>query len=153
MDVTEGNKHLARAERLCSRREYCMQEIRIKLKAGGASEEEADRVIESLIQRNFLNEQRYTRAFVHDKSSLQKWGPEKIRHALRAKRIPDALMREALAGIDAHTQKETLRRLLETKRRSLKDASPSELRTKLIRFGLSRGFSYEEVLRLIIEKI
>ena len=145
MEATEWNRRLARAERLCSRREYCAHEIRTKLKAEGMIGEEADQVIESLIQRNFLNEPRYTRAFVHDKSNLQGWGPEKIRFALRAKQIPDTAIGEALALIDVDAQKEKLRRLLETKRQNLKADSQYALKAKLIRFGLSRGFSYDDI--------
>jgi len=145
MDATEQNKHLAWAERLCSRREYCVFDLRTKLKTRSVSSQEAEQVIEALIQQNFLNDERYTRAFVQDKSNLQGWGPEKIRYALRVKQIPDTLIREALAGIDSHAQKETLFRLLETKRRNLKAASDIDARNKLIRFAQSRGFTYEDV--------
>ena len=146
MDTNELHKHLIEAERLCSQREYCVQEIRTKLKAKGATLEEAEQVIKRLIQGDFLNEPRYTRAFVHDKSNLQGWGPEKIRFALRARQIPDNVIGNALAEIDTHASKEKLRRLLAIKRRSLKTGSETEIRSKLIRFGLSRGFSYRDVL-------
>ena len=139
------NNHLIWAEQLCSRREYCIYDLRVKLKGRGVGEEEAERVIAALIQNNFLNEERYVRAFVHDKSKLLGWGPEKIRFALHAKQLPDSLIRLALTSIDSHIQKERLRHLLEVKWRSLKAASPEEVRVRLIRFGLSRGFSYEEI--------
>ena len=138
------DKHLIWAQRLCSQRECCAHDIRAKLKIKGAESEEAEHVIATLLQQNFLNEERYIRAFVHDKSKLQGWGPEKIRYALRAKQLPDTLIHKTLAQIDTNTQTETLRRLLETKRRSIKANSESELRVKLIRFAMSRGFTYEE---------
>ena len=133
------------AERLCGRREYCPYDLRLKLKARGVTPNEAERLIKMLVQHDFLNEERYVRAFIHDKSKLQGWGPQKIRFALCAKQIPDTLVREALEGVDADAQKETLRRLLTTKIRSLKADSLEDLRTKLMRFGLGRGFSYQDV--------
>ena len=145
----EQNNHLIWAERLCSRRELCPHDVRIKLKARGVGDEEAERVVAALIQHNFLDEARYVRAFVHDKSHLQGWGPEKIRYALRAKEIPDSLVREALAEIDQSAQRERLFRIIESKRRNVKADSENELREKLIRFALSRGFRYEEVIAAV----
>jgi len=138
-------KHLTWAQRLCSQREYCAYDLRLKLKSKGVEAKEAELVIATLTQQNFLNETRYVHAFVHDKSKLQGWGPEKIRHTLRAKQLPDSLICSALAEINHNTQIETLRRLFETKRRSIKATSESELRIKLFRFALSRGFSYEDI--------
>ena len=145
----EQNNHIVWAEQLCSRREYCPHDVRIKLKAKGVSDEEAERVVAALIQHNFLNMERYVRAFVHDKSHLQGWGPEKIRFALRAKGIPDSLIRTALAEMDQSAQKEMLNRLIDAKRRTIKADSENELREKLIRFALSRGFRYEEVIAAV----
>jgi regulatory protein len=146
MKMMDSNKHLAWAERLCSSREYCAYDVRIKLITRGAEPEETEQIIAALIRRNFLNEERYIRAFVHDKSRLQGWGSKKIQYTLRAKQLPDALIHRALAAIDQNAQKETLRRLLEAKRRSIKATSEADLRAKLIRFALSRGFAYEAIV-------
>ena len=139
----ERDKELIWAERLCSQREYCAHDLRLKLKARGVGEEDVEWVIATLFQHNFLNEERYIRAFVHDKSKLLGWGPGKIQCALHAKQLPDSLIRFALSSLDQSAQ---LHRLLEVKRQSIKSTPLEEQRTKLIRFGLSRGFSYEEVL-------
>ena len=146
MDATELNKHLSWAERLCSRRECCPCEVQTKLKAKGVEPSEAGRIVATLVERNFLNEERYIRAFVHDKSRLQGWGPAKIRYALRAKQLSDPLINKTLAAVDQGEQKEKLRRLLKAKQRSVKAISETDLQAKLIRFGLVRGFSYEAVV-------
>jgi len=172
----EKSKHQRWAERLCSRREVCSQELRFKLKAQGAEVEEIERLIAALTQNNFLNEARYAHAFVHDKSRLQGWGMEKIRYALRAKQIPEASIRKALEEIDPNAQRERLRHLLEAKHRQLEakqrpheatqrphevtqrpheakqrplEATQRLLAAKLIRYGLSRGFAYEEVAEVV----
>lgn len=142
----EVDKRLIWAERLCSRRECCIHDLRIKFKEMGATPQEAEQMIAALIQNNYLNEERYVRAFVHDKSKLQGWGVQKICYALRAKQIPDLLIGKGVSEIDKNAQKETLRRLLEKKRRSVKGRSQAEVEAKLIRFGLARGFGYEEVV-------
>ena len=145
----EQNNHIVWAERLCSLRELSPHDVRIKLKVKGVSNEEAERVVAELIRHNFLNEERYARAFVHDKSRLQGWGPEKIRFALRAKQIPEMLIRKVLAEIDQSAQKEALRRLLQTKQKNIKADSAVKMREKLIRFALGRGYKYEDVVEAI----
>ena len=147
MDEAALNKHLAWAERLCSRRECCGQEMRMKLKAKGLDGSQIDELMTTLLELNYINEERYVRAFVHDKSKLQGWGVEKIRYALRAKQIPEVTIREGLGGIDANEQRERLKRLLEVKKRSVKGASEADIKAKLIRFGLARGFGYEDVVK------
>ena len=142
----EQNNHIIWAERLCSLRELCPHDVRIKLKIKGVSNEEAERVVAELIRHNFLNEERYARAFVHDKSRLQGWGPEKIRFALHAKQIPDTFIRKALADIDQSSQKEALFRLLQAKRKNVKATSEADLRAKLTRFALSRGYIYDDIV-------
>jgi len=108
MDTKEINIHLQWAQRLCSQREYCQYDIRLKLKEKGVEPEDIEQVIAMLMQQNYLNSARYIRAYVHDKSKLQGWGPEKIRYALRAKQLPDTMIRSALADLDQNAQKETL---------------------------------------------
>jgi regulatory protein len=147
----DNNKHLEWAKSLCSRRECCILDLRTKLMARGATQEEANRVIVALTEQNFLNEERYVQAFVHDKSMLQRWGAAKIRYALRTKQLSEKLIDTALAEIEPHTQIETLRHLLTAKCKSTKAASKVELRAKLLRFGLSRGFSYNEVVAALQE--
>ena len=44
----------------------------------GASADAADSITDRLVDENFINEQRYTQAFVHDKFSLNRWGKNKI---------------------------------------------------------------------------
>ena len=151
MGETNIEKYLHRAQQLCSQREYCSYDIRLKLKEKGVEPEETEQVIATLIQQNYLNEERYIRAFVHDKSKLQGWGPEKIKYALRAKQLPESLIRSALADIDEDAKRETLKRLLESKRRNTKATSEADLKAKLIRFGLARGFSCEAVVNVMNE--
>ncbi|MDR2585459.1 MAG: recombination regulator RecX [Prevotellaceae bacterium] len=145
----ESNKHLTWAQRFCSQRECCAQELSQKLQVRGTDEKEIAQIIEKLTHSSFLDETRYVRAFVHDKSHLQGWGPQKIRFALRAKQIPDALIREALDSLDQCAQTEVLRRLLQVKRKTIKAKSATEMRTKLIRFALGRGFNYEQIINTI----
>ena len=141
-------KVLTRLQAQCSRREYCSREVYAKaVKALEGDESGAAEIVEALEKDGFVDDGRYAAAFARDKASLQGWGPIKITHMLRAKGIPDALIRQALAEIDSPKAEEKLRRLLEAKRKTL-EGDPAA-RLKLIRFALSRGYDYDQVSSLL----
>ncbi|MBQ1979120.1 MAG: RecX family transcriptional regulator, partial [Alistipes sp.] len=62
------------------------------------------------------------------------------------KEISEEIIREALAELDGDRLRERLDEQLKRKVRTLKAKTPYELRTKLIRYGLSLGYDYEAVL-------
>ena len=51
----------------CSRREFCCDDIRSKLSLWGVENNDAGKIIGTLIRENFINESRYAEAFVRDK--------------------------------------------------------------------------------------
>ena len=160
---------LDRMRRLCSRREYCASDIRQKvlrlLQSGNVSisaetdaDEFAESVISSLVSDSYLSDLRYSIAFARDKSSLSGWGTTKIRYALAAKGIDSETISSALAEIDADKASDRLAKLLAVKYKSLvssagrssfpalDDASAAyQLRQKLVRFALGRGYSYDDI--------
>ena len=160
---------LDRMRRLCSRREYCASDIRQKvlrlLQSGNVSisaetdaDEFAESVISSLVSDSYLSDLRYSIAFARDKSSLSGWGATKIRYALAAKGIDSETISSALAEIDADKASDRLAKLLAVKYKSLissagrssfpaqDDASAAyQLRQKLVRFALGRGYSYDDI--------
>ena len=70
-------------------------------------------------------------------------GGTKIRYMLSSKGVPRDVIDRALEEIDDEKAKTRLEKLLENKFRSLKD--DPQCRLKMLRFGLGRGYSYEEV--------
>ena len=128
---------------LCSRREYCKSDISAKITAL-SPDADAQALISRLCEERFLDESRYAAAFVRDKSRLQGWGDVKIRFALQRKGLDEETIDEALSQIDTEAQTERLTKLMKSRAQSLKDAAEDEKRAKLIRFAVSRGFSYAQ---------
>jgi regulatory protein len=56
---------------------------------------------------------------------------------------------DALTEIDEEESLSALRHLIESKRRSVKGKSEYEIKAKLVRFAVSRGFSVQDVLRVV----
>jgi len=146
---------LNRLANYCSRSERCIQDVRRKLDALEIAKEDQEKIIRRLQQEKFLDERRYCKAFVNDKTKYAHWGVFKIKYALMKKQISDELIRESLENMNPEENREQLQRLIEQKRKSLlrqaqqKGKSEFEVRQKLIRFAVGRGFSYEEVENVI----
>jgi len=136
---------LSRMQTLCSRREYCTREIAEKIRKAipGAGSDEVEEMLQSLTEDKYVDDLRYSSAFARDKSSLQGWGPIKIRHMLSAKGIAPSVITEALAEIDTAKADDRLRRLVQAKARTL-EGDPM-IKYKLIRFALSRGYDPSDI--------
>lgn len=133
-----------RMQRLCCRSEHCSKDIYTKLlRAVEGDGALANEILDNLKKDRFVDDVRYAAAFAREKSSLTGWGHIKIRQALAVKGIKDEAIAAALAEIDTERSGARLRKLLESKWKSLQD-DPSA-RLKLIRYALSRGYGYDEV--------
>ena len=137
---------LAALMRLCARAEKSQNDARRLMRGWGLAEREGEQVLARLVRDRFIDDGRYAEAFVRDKLRLSGWGEYKIRTALQRKRIDRALIDAALAEADRSGMDERLRRQLERKARTAKYTTQYELKTKLIRYGLSLGYDYETVV-------
>lgn len=148
-------KVLDRMRNLCSRREYCRADIMKKaMSALDGEREKAEKVIEILVAEKYIDELRYASAFARDKSSISGWGETKIRYMLSSKGVPREVIDKALEEIDESKAMTRLEKLMENKYRSLKD--DPQCRLKMLRFGLGRGYGYDEVsevLTILMNKI
>ncbi|MDR2801894.1 MAG: RecX family transcriptional regulator [Prevotellaceae bacterium] len=134
---------LSRLRQLCSRAEKCASDAQKKLHDWKIPANEIPAIIKKLQVQGFIDEARYAKAFVRDKSGLSHWGTVKIKQALQTKKIPAALITEALQEIDREKYENDLVQLLQRKEAALKAASPAECAARLLRFALSRGYEYD----------
>ena len=129
------------------RREYCSSDIYRKalLKTEG-DEAAAREILQSLKSDGFVSDLRYSSAFAREKAGISGWGRVKISFALRAKGIDRDIINEALEEIDEGKAENRLRKLMESKWKSLDGAADAKL--KLLKFALSRGYEYEQVKKM-----
>ena len=144
----EKEKCLSRLQRLCSKAEYCRSQMFQKaIKDLEGDRAAATEIVDSLVKDRYVDDARYAAAFAREKSSLQGWGPVKIRFQLRAKGISEADIASGLAEIEKPAAGRRLNSLLEAKSKTL-EGDPQR-RLKLIRFALSRGYEYEEIAEAV----
>jgi regulatory protein len=124
----------------CSRREYSKADIQNKLLSWGVGENDINRIIITLCKENFINESRYAFAYVNDKFKYNKWGKIKIRAHLKAINISTEIINEALASIDNKAYTDLLKDLISSRGRTIKAKNKYDLKARLMRYGLSKGF-------------
>lgn len=143
------NEALYRLAAYCSHAERCVSDIRKKMDTWAIDKEDQKKILNHLRKEKFLDEERYCRAFVRDKTRFGKWGIYKIRFELKKKQISDELIDEALKEIDSDENRDMLIQLLNQKKKSIKGKNDFEITQKLMRFAAGRGFSQEEILQAL----
>lgn len=149
MTTLSPEKAYERMASACARKELCRQDILRKLSAAGLEGEAAEELLRRLEAEGFVDEGRYARAFVHDKTLYDRWGRRKTRQALMLRGVPAAHIEAALADIDEAAYERGLRELLAAKARSVKAKNDYERREKLIRFAAGRGFEPQCVMKCL----
>ncbi len=134
---------------LCASQERCSNEIREKMKKWSLSLEAQERVLKRLIDEGFVNDERYSRAFVRDKIRFNKWGRKKVEQALYAKKVDSKIYKSVLDEIDDEDYLEVLKPLLKSKSKSIKAKNEYEFKNKLMRFALGRGFSMDIIKKCL----
>ena len=145
MDAEEFEKYLFKAQAYCSRAEKCESDVRTYLYKQHVDSEIISKVIESLVEDKFVDNERYARAFVSDAFKFNKWGRLKIRQALLAKGISDKIMAEPLSEIDESEYMSLLESLLKSKLKSVRGDDEYKVKASVFRFAYSRGFEPELV--------
>lgn len=160
---------------LCASAEYCEADLRKKMRnwaiipqassheSASTDEPDAeyeredgdttslDSIISRLRQERFIDDSRYAHAFVRDKFRYNHWGRVRISQELKMRKISADIIEDALCEIPEEDNLDTLRRLIDTKRKSVKGKSEYEIRGKLIRFALGRGFQMDDIIKVVGE--
>jgi regulatory protein len=131
---------VAKMKHYCAFQERSIFEVKTKLKTFRLQENVFDAIINHLIDENYLNEERFAKAFVSDKFRLTKWGKNKIYLALQQKRVPELFILQALGEISEEEYLSGLRQLIAKKSRELTEKDFRKRNHKLANFAISRGF-------------
>lgn len=133
----------------CAYRERSQHEVRQKLYEYGLYTDVVNQLISELIQENFLNEERFARAFVRGKFSIKKWGRIKIKQALYPHQLSDYILRKAFAEIDEDQYLSTLEEVITKKSKQVKLKNEFQRNGKIAQYAISRGFEPELVWEVL----
>jgi regulatory protein len=143
------NQAIIKAQMSCAYQERCQQEMRDKLYEWGLHSNEVENIIADLISTNFLNEERFAKAFAGGKFRIKKWGKVKIKIELKKRKISDYCIRKGLAEIDDIEYIKTLKDILSKK---LKENTKGKIQIrnyKAAQYAQSRGFEGDLIWDII----
>ena len=143
------DKALVHLQRYCAYQERSHSEVRNKLLDLKIYGDDLEEIIAQLIADNFLNEERFARAYARGKFRIKQWGKRRIVQELKRHEVSAYSIRKALEEIEPAEYEKTLQEVLRKKRTLLAAKSESELQNKLAQYAISRGFEPELVWEMI----
>lgn len=148
--VIEATRKL---EHYCVYQERCHQEVRQKLRDMFMIPEAIDTIIVHLIKHNFLNEERFAKAFVRGKFRIKKWGKNRLALELKRKGVSKYNANQAFKEISEQEYIDVFNVLAEKKADAIKEINFLKKKKKFIDYLLYRGWEshliYEKVNELI----
>ena len=142
---------LQKARHYCAYQERCHREVMEKLYGFGLTQAETDHCIATLIEENYLNEERFAVQFAGGKSRMKGWGRQRIERELRQRQVSEYCIKKALATIDTGGYEQQLQKLAEKKWESLAKAARLERERKTRDFLLRKGYSWSELQPVLKE--
>jgi regulatory protein len=139
----------AAAVRLLARREHSVEELRRKLERKGYPPGLIEPVVQKLVGKRLVSDERFTTNFVHHHARRGQ-GPVRIRAALRQQGISDSQVEEALQSAEV----DWVQLAREVRRRKFGASTPRSLgeRAKQARFLQYRGFDAEQLRSALREE-
>lgn len=148
--LDEARKKL---EHYCAYQHRCHKEVHQKLLDMGMIPAAIDQIMHSLLQANFLNEERFAKSYVRGKFNIKKWGKKRIVNELKQRDISKYNITIALKEIDDQDYLATLDALVKKRWAAITEKNLQKRRKKLADYLLYRGWEshlvYDKITSLI----
>lgn len=142
---------LQKLKHYCAYQERCHNEVKEKLYNLGVWKKDHDEIIATLIEENYLNEERFAIAFAGGKFRIKHWGRVKIKYELKQKQVSEYCIKKALKQIEEEEYLKILSKLAKEKYASLKNEQYLVRKKKTMDYLIRKGFEMD-LLREVVEK-
>ena len=136
---------LQRLMHFCAYRDRSQKEVEDKLDQMRMIQAAKEQIIISLMQENFLNEERFARSFVRGKFRIKKWGRIKIKQELKKREISTPIIKLGLSEIKESDYQKTLFELAEKKEEKINEPNSFKKKKKLAGHLLRKGYESQLV--------
>lgn len=140
---------LQKLRHYCGYQERSHSEVQQKLWDLGVRRTDHDEIITSLIEDDYLNEERFAQLFAGGKFRMNDWGRKKIYYALKEKKVSEYNIKKAMKEIDEEAYQKTLNNLAEKKYASLKGEQHLVRKKKTIDFLIQKGYELELITKVV----
>lgn len=140
---------LQKLKHYCAYQERCHSEVKEKLYQLGVWKKDHDEIIASLIEENYLNEERFAIAYAGGKFRVKQWGRVKIKYELKQKQVSDYSIKKAMKQIDEEEYLSVLNKLAQEKYAALKSEQYLLRKKKTMDYLLAKGFEADLVRKAV----
>ena len=148
--VLEAKK---RMEGYCSYQERCHQEVERKLSEMNLIIQAKELIMLHLLEHDFLNEERFSKAFTRGKFRIKKWGKQRIIRELKFRNISEYNIKSGLQEIEKEEYYKTFDKLAQKRFLEIKEPNRYKKRKKLADYILYRGWETDLVYNKTMELI
>jgi regulatory protein len=141
---------LQKIRHYCGYQERCHAEVKEKLYSFGLYKKDVEEMISTLIEENYLNEERFALQFAGGKFRMNQWGRKKIEFELKQKHVSEYCIRKGLKEINDIDYRNTLEKLAKQKWEQLEDEqNVFTRRKKLADYLLQKGYEYSYIAEIV----
>ena len=140
---------LQKLKHYCAYQERSHHEVKEKLYSLGVWKKEHDEIIATLIEENYLNEERFAIAFAGGRFRIKQWGRVKIKYELKQKQVSEYCIKKALKQIDEADYLKVLNKLAKAKYALLKNEQYLVRKKKTMDYLMAKGFEAELIKRIV----
>lgn len=108
-----------------------------------------EEVIDKLINYKYLDDDRFTKAFIKDKLNFTNWGDYKIKNELKRLGVNEEIIYNNISNIDDNIYYERINKIIDKDISINKKYSGIKLKNKIYNHLLTLGYSKEKVISII----
>lgn len=142
---------LQKLKQYCAYQERSHYEVKQKLWDLGVRRAEHDEIASTLIEENYLNEERFAKAFAGGKFRMKDWGRKKIYYALKEKQVSEYNIKKGMKEIEDEDYQKKVQTLAEKKYELLKNEQYRVRKKKTMDYLLQKGFELDLITKVINE--
>lgn len=139
-DIYTITQALDKCMKYCAYQERCQLEVRKKLATFNLSPDQREFILAELIEKNFLNEERFSECYARGKFRIKGWGKKKITLALKQKDISEYCIRKGLLQIDQREYLDYLSNITEKTFAKHSGLQEYQRNAKTAQYIIGRGF-------------
>ena len=108
-----------------------------------------EEVIDKLIDYKYLDDDRFTKAFIKDKLNFTNWGDYKIKNELKRLGVNEEIIYNNMTSIDDNIYYERISKIIDKDISTNKKYNGIKLKNKIYNHLLTLGYSKEKVISII----
>lgn len=147
--MKEIEKQLAKMRRWCAMQDRCLVEVKIHCQAIGISDKNTEKIIGQLSEEGFIDEERFAKLYAGGKFRNKKWGRARIIGELKARQIPENIIKIGLSEIDEDEYRKRIVGMVEHKIAVTDRSNMMLFKHRLAKPAIAKGYEPELVMQII----